>query len=322
MPRPPFPTRAGRARRRVLHPGRVEGRAPASVVVLDAPTGPNGHHGAAVLRHIGRFGDWLYSLTGESAGETRDIDVALAALRHRLGGDMRMVAATLVEVHGPRIRLALHPFRDGLEVRALFEPRRGAPVVSRDEALKLVKQVGPRASAVALARHQGLGVFDRLNAHASDPGVRELLDLVPHRRRGRLIGHTTHNVEAYAIAEVIDLGISRAGLLSALGRNPKSAKGQWPDRSETADWKWLGRRLERGRSLRARVRAEPSPIAPAHPPADVAIVAFLDRNCRGMQPDARLGALAPYLVNALRDRRALYGEGLAVRLAHLLPRQG
>jgi len=265
----------------------------------NAAAGPNRHHEASVLRQIGRFGDWLYSLTGDGDSEAREIAVALAALRQRLGGDVRTVAAALIEAHGPRIRLALHPFRDRPEVRAVFEPRPSAPVVSTDDALRLVERCGPRAAAVALARRHGLGVFDRLNAHAREPGVRELLDLVPRRGRGRPAGHTTHNVEAYVLAEVIDLGISHAELLSALGRNPKSTTGSWPNMSEAPDWKWLRRRVERGRALRACVRAEASSTAPARPQADMAIVAFLDRYCRDMQPNARLAVLAPYLLDAI-----------------------
>jgi hypothetical protein len=52
-------------------------------------------------------------------------------------------------------------------------------------------------------------------------------------------------VQAFAVAEAIDggHGLRRADLLRALGRNPKRSD------SETADWKWLRRRLHRGRAL-------------------------------------------------------------------------
>src|SRR5262249_55769676 len=75
------------------------------------------------------------------------------------------------------------------------------------------------------------------------PKIRALLGLPPGRKAHRPKGSTStrRDLEAYALAELRDgLGVKHVPLLRALGRDPER---RGPDRGDTANVKWLRRRL-------------------------------------------------------------------------------
>jgi len=248
----------------------------------------------------------------------RAVDQALRLFRVRVGGQARALAALLVEVHGPRIRLPLHPLRRGSqEIRALFRRRPRDPHLSLADAVALVQRHGPERAAVALARRHGLRVFDRLNQFARASGeVRALLTLEPPLRRGRPAGHTGRDRVAfalvdYAVAELVDgLSIARGRLLRALGRPAKSAVGDVTAvRSELPDWKWLRRCLERGRLLRTQAESDSPHLGSS---AGAAVIVFLCSYIRDSPPPLRVSLLSPYLVAAIPPgrRRAILRQHL------------
>jgi len=197
---------------------------------------------------------------------------ALGVLRDKIGKPSE-IAARLVTAHGPSIRHDLREYRNALPPIGLYLAR--SPVKARallDEARALIAQLGVRRAGVELARRHGLGVFDALNRYAKQPEIRALLKLPPGREAHRPKGSTSHDLEAYVVAELCDeLGMGRVPLLRAFGRKPERGA----DRSDTADVKWLRRRLQRGRELHcsaARRRASP----------DAAMLTFLHTYLRGL----------------------------------------
>ena len=214
---------------------------------------------------------------------------ALATLRAQLR-DSREVAARLVDIYGPRVRLLLHRYRKQPEVAVLFAPSPASTPDLVGTVVALVRRGEARPASVEIARVYGLGAFDELNAHARVPEIRELLQLKPRKRPK---GSTTRDLEAHVVTEVHAAlaesssrrGAPRAALLRFLGRNPQSATGGWLERSEkTADAKWFRRRLKRGRELRNGV---PSPAAPT--------IAFLSEYMRDLPAHERLRVLIQFL---------------------------
>jgi hypothetical protein len=251
------------------------------------------------------------------------VNAELADVRKRFRLSPSGLAAALVNASGPRIRELLHPFRTACpEVAAIFAGRAHA---SLEHVMALVGQRDARRVAVALAREYGLRVFDALNRHAADrPYVRAVLDLPPLRERHRPHGSTSHDLEAYALAEVHAILAdaqapsterrasrqARRALLRLLGRNPASTRGKWPDMREPADSKWLRRRLAHGRALREHALRDVRERAP-HEQAVVAAsddaptITFVVSYSRNLSPAARLDMLSRFLVDAIPGERQL-----------------
>jgi hypothetical protein len=214
---------------------------------------------------------------------------ALRALGEQLRNSGE-VTARLVAVHGPSIRHRLRKFRTGVpEVEACFAQSPAKTHAVLDAAQTLIRQLGVRRAQAELARRYGLGVFDALNRRAKQPEIRALLGLPPGRKAHRPDGSTNRDLESYALAELCDgLGVKPASLLRAMGRDPKR---RGPERNDTADVKWLRRRLRRGRELRqCAAQRKASPDAP--------ILTFLHYLLPGLDTRERLGQLSPYLVDA------------------------
>ncbi len=265
---------------------------------------------------IALFPDLFVSLSAYDPLAADRLGLAVRALRERMGGTAREVAARLVEAHGPRIRQQLHHWKSERrklpEVAALFPPlHEGLRRFRLDEAVALVRQRGARSAAAQLARRHGLLVFDELNTAATArPEVRELLGLrplkPPRERAGRPKGATApprHDLEAYALTEIHDrFGVGRADLLRVLGRNPEYATARWGERSETADPKWFDRHLRRGRELSENASALAKSRASA-------VIMFLDGYVLDnpeKSPQEKLAVLTTLLVDAIRPgvRRA------------------
>lgn len=260
------------------------------------------------LSDAGRRADWLLTLVPEFAVSVLDtlsapvlgkrdetmrvkpdsvivkpLAWALSTLRKHFD-DGRALAARLVALHGPRVRLLLHELRDLPDVAACFPSLTDTRGVLT-EARRLVRRHGARRAAVMLSRRYGFTVFDVVvNPHADEPALRALLGVAPRREKaGRPKGSMGkgNDLEAWALAEVHDgLNVPREDVLSWLGRDPESTTGEWPNASETADSKWFRRRLRRGLAL----RTQPSPS-----------IAFHAAYVRDLPEDAKLAYLIRFL---------------------------